>query len=177
MRTTTRYEPTVRSRPAGTVTPAARPHRPAALWPLIGLLGLLSVSGFYGGLSFVTDTTGAGLQAKLSWLEDTPVSDFLLPGLFLLGVFGIGAALLIVGLIWRPSPGPLRRLDAAWGHHWAWVGTIVFGSVLVLWIVYELLVMPEQIWLQPALLIVGLAIAGLPLVRSMRRWYRTERNG
>jgi hypothetical protein len=159
------------------VTPVARAHRPAALWPLIGLLGLLSVSSLYGGLSFVTDRTGAGLQARLSWLADTPVTDFLLPGLFLLGVFGIGGALLIVGLIWRPSPGPLRRLDAAWGHHWSWIGTIGLGVVLVLWIVYELLVMPEQIWLQPVLIVIGLSIAWIPFVRSMRRWYRTDRNG
>jgi hypothetical protein len=50
-------------------------HRPRALWGLVALLGLLVVSGFDGGLAFVTDPAGASLGAKLSWLEHTPVSD------------------------------------------------------------------------------------------------------
>jgi hypothetical protein len=148
-----------------------RIHRPFALWPLVTLIGLLVVTGLFGGWSFITDTTGAGLQAKLSWLERTPVNDFLLPGLFLLGVYGIGGMILIAGLVWRLSPGPLRRLDARTGRHWSWYGAIAFGLVLVLWIAYELVVMPETIWIQPALMAVGFAIAGIPLLPSMRRWF------
>jgi hypothetical protein len=152
-------------------------HAPWLRWPLVALIGLLTVSGFYGGWSFITDTTGAGLQAKLSWLERTPVDDFLLPGLFLFGVYGVGGLLLIVGLIRRGSPGPLRRLDGWIGFHWSWAGAIVFGGVLVLWIAYELLVMPEQIWIQPALLVVGVLIATIPLLPSMRRWYAVGQLG
>jgi hypothetical protein len=132
---------------------------------------LLAAGGFDGGVSFLTDTTGASLGAKLSWLEHTPVSDFLLPGLFLLIVYGVGGLVLMAGLIWRPSPGPLRRLDRALDYHWAWVGSIVVGLVLALWIVYELLVMPETTWLQPALMAIGLLIAGVPFVPSIRRRY------
>ncbi len=73
-------------------------HRPRALWLLVALLGLLVVTGFDGGLSFVTDPTGASLGAKLSWLDRSPVSDFLLPGLFLLVTYGIGGLALIAGL-------------------------------------------------------------------------------
>jgi hypothetical protein len=138
------------------------------------LLGLLVVGGFDGGLAFVMDRTGASLGAKLSWLARTPVNDFLLPGLFLLGVYGIGGLILIAGLITRGAPGPLRSLDRAWGYHWAWVGSIAFGATLVLWIVYELLVMPEAMFLQPVLIVVGLGISGLPLLPSLRRWFTVE---
>jgi hypothetical protein len=147
---------------------------PGILWPLVTLLGLLVVTGFFGGWSFISDPSGAGLQAELSWLEQTPVSDFFLPGLFLLGVYGVGGTILIVGLIGRPSPGVLGRLDARLGYHWSWAGSIVFGAVLILWIVYELIVMTEQIWIQPALMTAGLAIAGIPLTASMRSWYAVE---
>jgi hypothetical protein len=152
-------------------------RRPGILRSLVALLGLLVLTGFFGGWSFISDPSGAGLQAELSWLEDTPVSDFLLPGLFLLGVYGVGGVILIVGLIWRPSPGLLRRVDARLGYHWSWAGSIGFGVVLVLWIAYELIVMPEQIWIQPALMTAGLAIAGIPLTTSMRRWYSVDRCG
>jgi hypothetical protein len=133
--------------------------------------------GFVGGWSFITDPTGAGLGAKLGWLDRTPVDDFLLPGLFLFGVYGVGGALLIAGLIGRGSPGPLRRLDAWAGFHWSWVGAVAYGVVLVLWIAYELVVMPERIWIQPALIAVGALIATIPLLAPMRRWYAVRSRG
>ncbi len=146
-------------------------RRPRVLWLLVGLLAILAVGGLQGGLSFVLDPTGASLGAKLSWLERTPVSDFLWPGVFLTVVFGLGGLALIAGLVWRISPGPLARIDRLMGRDWAWVGTIAIGALLVLWIVYELLVMPEIAWLQPFLLAVGLAIAGIPLLPSLRDRY------
>jgi hypothetical protein len=145
--------------------------RPRLLWPLLGLLGLLSCGGFIGGLSFVLDRTGADLGAKLSWLQRTPVDDFLLPGLFLLGVHGIGSMLLMAGLAWRWSPGPVRRLDARLGHHWAWIGAIGQGAALVIWILYEFVVLPDQMLLQPILIGVGLLMVVLTLVPSMRGFY------
>jgi hypothetical protein len=151
-------------------------RRPGAVWVLVVLLGLLVVSGFVGGLSFIRDATGASLGAKLTWLEHTPVRDFLLPGMFLLVVYGIGGMMLMAGLIWRPSPGPLRRVDHVLGQHWAWVGSVVFGAVLVLWIVYELFVLPDTMILQPVLITIGLAIAGLPFLPSVRRWYAVDRH-
>ena len=81
-----------------------RERRPIPLWPLLGVMGFLSIGGVVGGVSFVVDRSGAGLGAKLSWLEQTPVSDFLLPGLFLLVVYGIGSAILMAGLTWRFPP-------------------------------------------------------------------------
>jgi hypothetical protein len=80
--------------------------RPWQIWPLIGLLGFLSLGGFIGGLSFVLDSGGAGLGANVSWLQETPVSDFFLAGLFILGVYGIGSLILMVGLVWRTPAGP-----------------------------------------------------------------------
>ena len=154
--------------------PPSRAYRPAALWALVGLLGLLTAGGFDGGLSFVMDRTGAALGAKLSWLDHTPVSDFLLPGLFLLVVYGIGGLALMAGLIWRVSPGPLHRLDRKLGRHWAWAGSIALGLVLVLWIAYELVVMPETTFLQPLLIVIGLSIAGLPFLPSLRCWFAVQ---
>jgi hypothetical protein len=143
------------------------------LWPLLGLLTLLSGGGFIGGLSFVGDRSGADLGAELSWLQMTPVHDFLLPGLFLLCVYGIGSLLLMAGLAWRWSPGPVRRLNAGLGHHWAWIGAIGQGATLVTWILYEFVVLPDQMLLQPILIGVGLLMVVLALMPSMRRFYAT----
>ena len=167
------YRPT--AAPTKERTRASR--RPGLLWPLLGLLALLSWGGFLGGLSFVRDRTGADLGAKLSWLQKTPVDDFFLPGLFLLGVYGVGSLLLIAGLTWRWSPGPVRGLNARIGHHWAWFGAIGQGAVLVTWILYEFIVMPDRMFLQPTLIGVGLLMVVLALMPSMRRYFATGADG
>jgi hypothetical protein len=144
------------------------------LWPLLVITGLLSLGGFVGGLSFVGDPSGASLGAKLSWLEKAPVDDFFLPGLFLLVVYGIGCLVLLAGLIWRFSPGPMRRLDRWLGHHWSWEGTILVGVVLVAWIFYEFTIFADRTPLQPILIVVGALMVAIPLFPSNREYFTTS---
>ncbi len=151
--------------------PKGSSRRPGILWPLVAAMAFLSLGGLTGGLAMITDPTGTSIGADPGWLRHTPVSDFLLPGLFILVVYGCAVAACIVGLIWRIEPGRLRRVDARLAHTWAWVGTIAIGAVLVLWIAFELVIMSDVIWLQPALVCVGLLMIGVPSVPSMRRWY------
>ena len=151
--------------------------RPWQLWPLLGLLGFLSLGGLIGGLSFVLDSSGAGLGANVSWVQETPVSDFFLPGLFILGVYGIGSLILMVGLVWRMPAGPPPHRDAKRGRRWAWIGTIAQGATLVIWILYEFVVLPEQILLQPILIVVGLLMVLLALMPSVRRFYTSGESG
>jgi hypothetical protein len=148
-----------------------RTRRPATVWLEVALLAILSIGGFVGGVAFVTDPTGASLGAQLAWLEKTPVSDFLLPGLFLLLVYAIGSVILIGGLVWRRAPGVLGRVDATLHHHWAWVGTIAMGATLVAWILYEFTIFSERMVLQPILLGVGAAMVAICAVPSIRRYY------
>jgi hypothetical protein len=155
-----------------------RRERPLALYPLLLLIGILSVAGFGGGWSLMTDRTGASLQVDLAWLDHTPVSDFLLPGLFLFLVYGVFGFVLMLGLWTRWSSGPLMSLDRSTGRLWSWWGTLALGSILVAWIAYELFVIPDLIWLQPALAATGLAMVGLALLPSMRAYgRRSSRKG
>lgn len=147
-----------------------RTRRPAAAWFEVGLLAFLSLGGFVGGLAFVFDPTGRSIGARLTWLDETPVSDFLLPGLFLLVVFAIGSAVLIAGLLWRPAPGALRRIDVVLRHHWAWIGTIAMGATLVAWILYEFTIFQDRMVLQPILLGIGVAMVALCASPSLRRY-------
>lgn len=159
------------------VQPAHDTGRPRTLWPLLASMGFLSVGGFVGGVSFVTDRTGAAIGARLSWLDETPVHDFLLPGLFLLLVFGVGTLLLMGGLIWRFSPRVLDPFEQWTGFRWPWTGTIGVGLLLVVWIMYEFTIFPDRIALQPILLVVGALMIGTPLLPSMRRYCRATEGG
>jgi hypothetical protein len=138
-------------------------RRLAALWPLLVAMGFLSIGGFVGGVSFIVDRTGASLGGRLSFLDRTPVRDFLLPGLFLLGVYAIGSLILMAGLTWRFSPGPLRRLNRWIGFHWSWAGTMLIGVVLIAWILYEFTIFSDRMLLQPILIGVGVLMVAIPL--------------
>ena len=151
--------------------------RPRALWPLLTSMAFLSIGGFVGGSSFVADRTGAGIGASLTWLDHTPVPDFLLPGLFLLVVFAIGTLLMMVGLAWRFSPRLVRPVDRWIGFRWSWAGTIAIGSVLVVWILYEFTIFPDRIVLQPVLLAIGTLMTAIPCLPSMRNYCRTRGGG
>ena len=153
--------------------PVVRTGRPAALFPLLILVGVLSIAGFFGGWSLISDPTGRSMDADLAWLEGTPVDDFLLPGLFLFLGYGVFGVIVIAGLWTRRSLGPLRSLDRRTGHHWSWWGAVAIGTVLVGWIIYELFVIPDVIWLQPALAGMGLAIICSAMLPSVRSYART----
>ena len=147
-----------------------RTRRPATVWLEVALLAFLALGGLVGGVAFVTDPTGAAIGARLAGVDKTPVPDFLLPGLFLLVVYAIGSLVLIAGLIWRPAPGVLGRIDAALHHHWAWVGTIAMGATLVVGILYELTIFSERLVLPPILLGVGAAMVAICAAPSIRRY-------
>ena len=87
-----------------------------ALAVLVILLG----GGWFGGLSFVTDPSGAGMGMTTAELPDWPLlEDFTLPGVALLVLFGLLPLVPIVLLL----RGDVR----------GWPATAAVGALLVLW--------------------------------------------
>ncbi len=120
---------------------------------LIGLellISLCAVGGAAYGLS------GAENMPR-EWLDGTPFHSYLVPSLVLLIAVGGGMAL---------AAGLLMTHD-----EFAPEASIVAGLVLVAWILIQvLIIVPDGgfSWLQPAMLVIGLAIAlgGLRLRRG-----------
>jgi uncharacterized membrane protein (DUF2068 family) len=104
------------------------------VWVLLALLVLQSIGGIFGGVAFVLAPDGALLRIPTSYLEETPFSDFLIPGLLLLTLLGIFPLVVAVGL-WRRRP-------------WAWFGAFTVGCALVIFEVVEYLMIgsdPQQL--------------------------------
>lgn len=70
---------------------------------LIIVLAFLSLSGLGGGIGFVLDPSGENVGVPNNLLDNVPFSTFLIPGLWLLIVSGIGSAVIIYGLVRRQS--------------------------------------------------------------------------
>jgi len=76
----------------------------------ISALLLLSINGLgalYGGISFIADPTGASMQMPLSYLEHSPFSSYLIPGIVLLLVNGCLSIATIILLLRKNAGTPL----------------------------------------------------------------------
>jgi hypothetical protein len=132
-----------------------KPRRHGLVWLLLGFLVLQGIGGIFGGVAFVLAPDGDLLRIPTSYLEGTPFSDFLIPGLLLLTVLGVFPLVVAVGL-WRRRP-------------WAWFGAFAVGCGLVIFELVEYAMIgqdPQQlVWGS-----IGGLIAVLCIAPSVQRY-------
>lgn len=148
-------------------------QRPFTLWPLLFLLVFLGLGGLYGGIAMLTDPTGGSLQLT-EVLRLLPVSDYILPGLFLLVVMGLAPLVLTYGLLARPNWTWAQTLSRWSGHHWAWTGTLALGVILAVWLVVQGLLIGFKWPIQYITAADGFLIILLVLAPGVRRFYARE---
>jgi len=127
-----------------------RVNRPAYVWLAVVLALFTAAGAIPVGLQLVTDTTGASIGFPSGWIEATPFGSYLVPGLYLLLINGVGM-LILAGLI------VVRHWTAPWL-------TGILGSGLVIWILVQLVVMPEFSFLQAIFGAIGIAQAAISVV-------------
>lgn len=131
---------------------ARRPPRPYALAAVELFVGL---GALYGGGGLVADRSGAVLGMPLELLARSPFDDYLVPGLTLLLVNGVGS---LVG-----AALSLARVRSAGALGF------VLGTFLAAWIVLQVLWIGPIAWFQPMMLACGLAEAWLGARAHRRR--------
>lgn len=117
---------------------------------------LLLVNGtgaIYGGFQLMTDPSGSKLQMPLSFLEYSPFSDYLIPGIILFIVNGIFSFITLGLLIYKYA-------------YYRWL-VIIQGLLLSGWIIMQIILL--QIFYAPlhlTFLIVGLSLIGCGLIQK-----------
>jgi hypothetical protein len=126
------------------------PSRPVPLALRVGLVALelfTAAGAFYGGGMLIADPSGQKIGFSLPMLERTPFTSYLVPGLVLFGMNGLGmlcvAATVAFG--WR------RAIDAS----------LVAGALLAAWVAAQVAMIGYLSALQPIMFAVGVLIAGL----------------
>jgi hypothetical protein len=116
------------------------------------LIGLGAVGG---GIGLVSDPSGADMGFSIEWLSGSPFANYLVPGLVLVAVNGLG----------NLAGGVLSFT----GRRFAGETATLLGLFLVAWIAVQMLLVPYS-WLQPLYLSLGLGESGMGLWlrRSMR---------
>jgi len=126
-----------------------RLERPAYAWIAFVLAVFTGVLAIPVGLMFIADPTGGSIGLPPGWIEGTPFGSYMVPGFYLLLMNGVGM-LVLAGLIL------LRHWSAPWL-------TAILGVGLIIWILVQLVVMPETMILQWIFLATGVALGFVAL--------------
>jgi hypothetical protein len=122
-------------------------------------LGLGALQAFIGlgavgaGLAMVLDPSGANLGMPLDWLGGTPFPDYLVPGVVLLVVNGLGSLTGAVASFTR--------------YRYAGEIAMALGAFLIIWIVAQVWWIGLSSWLQPSYF--GFGVVELVLGWQLRK--------
>lgn len=145
--------------------------RPLPLWLLALCLLFLGIGGFYGGINFLSDPTGASIGMAGDYLAKLPVPNYQLPGLFLVVVFGALPFFLLYSLLARPRSELLKPLTQRLHEHWSWVATLLLGVLVLGWMVVQVAYIGLNAPIQYVILVLGVLIVALELLPSLRHYF------
>ena len=139
------------------------------VWALIFLQALLGLNALVAGGSFLIAPDGHLIQMPLSNLDNSPFTNFLIPGLLLLIFVGIFPLLVayslwrLPGWRWPEAINPFRRF------HWSWAGSLAAGLIVIIWILVQIQWILVGV-LHYTVLIWGFVILLITLTPAVRRY-------
>lgn len=150
--------------------------RPAALKALVVTEAVFAFVGFMSGYGLLSSPSGEGLGLPLDLLEDAPVGDFALVGLFFVAFYGVLPALAAYGLWTRKRWRWTDPVNKWTGQNWAWTATAALGVILILWIVVELVFVGALTGIggamQVTIAVLGVAVLALVTRPSVKAFMR-----
>ncbi|MEW6181867.1 MAG: hypothetical protein AB1500_01645 [Bacillota bacterium] len=146
-------------------------RRPARFYLLSFLLLFLAVGGLAGGIALTADPSGGLLKIPLSFLEDTPFKNYLLPGLFLLVVLGVYPLMIFYGMLARPEWKWANALNLYKEQHWSNTHALYVGIILILWIDLQVMFVGYGHFIQTLYALLGVAITVLALLPSVKKYF------
>jgi YD repeat-containing protein len=106
------------------------------------------------------------MQMPLSMLTGSPFPNYLIPGLILCIVLGLGAFFVLACLLALPNWGWAQRLNPVKDQHWTWSASAAFGLALMIWITVQVLMVG-----------LGALLSGLAQDGSYKKTYNYDPSG
>lgn len=122
---------------------------------IIILLLLNGVGALYGGSSLIRYPDGSGLGMTVDILKQSPFTNFLIPGIILLIINGIGSVVVLVTIIFN-----LRK------QYFLVIGQ---GIVLCLWIIVQIMMIRQIIQLHYIMFAIGMLLIVLAYLLRKKR--------
>jgi len=153
----------------------ANSHRPVVpLLVLSACLIFLGINGILGGYLMLTNPTGTVIGMPVTYLERTPFTNWFVPGLWLIFIWGLGSFVVLAGL-WLRTELSAFALLTFWSHeHWSLGLSILLGLALIVWLTVQVFTLPEMATIQYILYGLALVLIFTPILPSMREYYHTH---
>jgi hypothetical protein len=145
-------------------------HPSFIVWLLIVLQFLLGLSAAVSGALMIAAPNGSLFQMPLSMLENSPFSNFLIPGIILFTLLGVYPLAVAYSLWRKPAWRWPEALNPAKQMHWSWAGSLAAGVIVLIWITVQLLMIRSVSFLHPFYFIWGLLLILLTLTPGVRRY-------
>lgn len=120
----------------------------------------VGITAILGGIGLVSDPSGAKMEVPLTLLENSPFANYLIPGLVLLIIIGVGNVLGGIVTAFRQ-----KRFGST---------AVFLGGFLVLYILIEIGIIGLVNFSQPLYFILGVAEVALGI--KLPRLVKTESN-
>jgi hypothetical protein len=138
-----------------------RPELRAAGWIAVAFLIILGLGALAGGIALVARPDGSVMHFDVALLAGSPFTNYLVPGIILGGLFGIGSFIVALAGI----------------RHWMLAPFLAFaiGCGQMIWIAVELAIIKELSFLHPTFFGVGLVLAVASVFwgwSTFRAWLR-----
>lgn len=146
--------------------------RPFLLYLLCAAHILLGLSATAGGGMLFLRPDGSLLGMEPEWLDPSPFSTYLIPGLLLFTVVGLFPLVTVAGLLAKPDWSWANTLNIYSNRHWAWAYSLYSGIIVITWITVQLM-MTQYFWLQPVMIFTGLFIIVLTLAPAVMMEFET----
>lgn len=152
--------------------------RSVALRVLIATQIIFTILGFASAFMLLYSPSGKAIGLSLDLLDNTPIDDFTLVGLFFLAFYGVLPALAAYGLVTRKRWQWTDAINKWTDQHWSWTASLAVGIVILLWIALELALLGFLSGiggvLQVAMAIIGLWIVALSMLPGVRHALKRE---
>jgi len=139
---------------------------------LLFLLAFLGIGAIGGGGALIVSPDGKLIGMPLSMLNNSPFSNFLLPGIVLFLVIGVAPMLLIIALLKKPLSKTAERLNFFNDMHWSWTYVIYTGFATIFWIQFEMIFLATVHWLHTFYMFFAVVIIFTALLPQVRYLYR-----
>ena len=130
-----------------------------------------ALSGLLGGSLLIYDPTGAFMNLPLSFLEGTPFSDFLIPGIILFVLLGIFPSFVVIGLITKPDWKWSNEFNFYIDQHWAWTYSLFISIMLIIWIDVQIMLIGYGAPIQIIYAFLGVVLLIITLLPSVKSYY------
>lgn len=138
---------------------------------LVALQALLGVGAVFGGGFLIIDPTGASLGMPSDIMKIPLFSNYFIPGIILLLVFGIVPLIVMSALIKKWAWPWGERLNVFKQLHWSWAFSLYVGFALIIWISVQIYILSSSSPVHLLYTAWGLAIQALTILPSVSRFY------